>query len=583
MSRLLRNNVALMVVLGLIAAGCSRQPAASEPESGGSKKPVVLNEKQQMLFATAFLNASKAKILGNYELALSLYNDAIRIDPESDAAYYDMARILSDGGQFPQAISYARQAYAIDLENMWYAEFLGRLYAETNDFSSSIDVFRAMINKHPERVEYYFQLGSVLAAQGKYDEALKLYNDLEKRIGVNEELGLQKQLLYIEKGDYELALKEVNALITLNPEATQLYGMKAEIYERQGKKDLAIEIYEEMLVIEPANGLVLLSLYELHMGKAGDDAKANGYLERAFVAPDLGIDVKINVLLTLLSRPDYTSRGDQIITLAQKLELAHPEDAKTYAIQGDVLFNLNRPTEAREKFRKAVEIDPNRPPIWQQILSIDSQLSDFSALLTESEKAIDLFPEIGLFYLFQGIALSQDKKYSEAIESFELGKNLIVDNNVLLAQLHASLGDAYHELNDHANSDKAYESSLKYDPKNAFVLNNFAYYLSLRKVDLEKAEAMAKKANDLNPDVASFQDTYGWVLYTRQNYQNALFWIEQALQNGASNDPTVLDHYGEVLLQLNRKADAVSAWEKALSVGGNEAEIAPKISKAKSL
>src|SRR5690606_6922821 len=133
------------------------------------------------------------------------------------------------------------------------------------------------------------------------------------------------------------------------------------------------------------------------------------------------------------------------------------------------------------------------------------------------------------------------------------------------------------ELKDHKSSDESYNIALKYDPQNTIVLNNYAYYLSLRKTNLEQAESMAKKANDLNPDVASFQDTYGWVLYTRENYQNALFWIEESLKNGGNTDPTVLEHHGDVLLKLNRTPEAVKAWKKALEAGGESGDFSPKI------
>jgi Tfp pilus assembly protein PilF len=123
--------------------------------------------------------------------------------------------------------------------------------------------------------------------------------------------------------------------------------------------------------------------------------------------------------------------------------------------------------------------------------------------------------------------------------------------------------------------------ALKFEPSNAVVLNNYAYYLSLRNTSLEKAEAMAKKANELSPDQASFQDTYGWVLYMRGNYQNARFWLEQALENGGDKDATMLDHFGDVQLKLNNPDEAVKFWNKAIEAGGDRAIIQPKIDKAK--
>jgi Tfp pilus assembly protein PilF len=187
----------------------------------------------------------------------------------------------------------------------------------------------------------------------------------------------------------------------------------------------------------------------------------------------------------------------------------------------------------------------------------------------ESQEAMELFPQLPIFYLFNGIALIQSENYDDAIDILNSGKNLVVDDNQILAQFYSSLGDAYHSTEEHPQSDNAYEMALKLEPNNVIVLNNYAYYLSIRGMELNKAESMAKKANDLSPNVASFQDTYGWVLYKKQNYQNALFWINEAIKNGGGEDPVVYEHLGDVQLKLNNIEEAVEAWKKALKFGGD--------------
>lgn len=576
MKRAYRLHIILMLILGLISfSGCkTEKSAAGSTQKSGQRKD--LSSKELRDFTVAYMDANKAKILGNYNEAIKLFRESLHIDPTSAAARYEIARIYADDRNFPAALSYAQEAHNLESENIWYAQFLGQLYSEMGKMDESIAIFREIVNKYPHEYGYYFNLGSLLSVQGKYDEALQLYNDLEERAGPSEELSLQRQMIYIDKGDFDSALREIEKLIATNPEELRLYGMKAEIFQQIGREDDARSIYKEMLEMEPDNGLVLLSLHELAK-KSGMHSEANEYLRQAFGASELSIDVKVNILLNYLNSPDFNKNRDFILSLTRQMERAHPDEAKSYAVQGDIYYNLNQLDSARANFRKAVAIDPNRPPIWQQILTIDSQINDFEALKTESEQALEYFPQQPIFYLFHGIALLQNKDADSAVESLNTGKNLVVDNNKLLAQFYASLGDAHHELKDHKSSDESYNIALKYDPQNTIVLNNYAYYLSLRKTNLEQAESMAKKANDLNPDVASFQDTYGWVLYTRENYQNALFWIEESLKNGGNTDPTVLEHHGDVLLKLNRTPEAVKAWKKALEAGGESGDLSPKI------
>jgi Tfp pilus assembly protein PilF len=121
---------------------------------------------------------------------------------------------------------------------------------------------------------------------------------------------------------------------------------------------------------------------------------------------------------------------------------------------------------------------------------------------------------------------------------------------------------------------------LKLDPNNVFVLNNYAYYLSLRKVKLDRAAQMAKLANELAPNQASFEDTYAWVLFQQGKYTDALQWIKKALEHGNSSGE-LLEHYGDILFKAGNLEDALEQWKKAKAKGGTTKTIDQKIDQGK--
>lgn len=551
--------------------GCKSAEKLSDVGAGPNGE---LNDKEYREFQVAFMDGNREKILGNYAEAEALFKRALEIDPNSAATKFELAKLAMESGRLQEAIDLTAQANEEDPENPWYSEFLAQLYAEAGRLEEAIEVIRSILDEHPEKYDYYFNLASLLSARGEFNEALKIYDDLEGRFGPMEEIAMQRQLIYLDQGNSEKALEEVNKLISMNPEEIRYLGMKAEILVQMGRSEDAKALYEDMLITDPDNGLVLLALFEM-AEKDGDEKKAEEYLVSAFESPDLGIDVKVNILLNLLSAPDPDK--DLLIGLSDALVRTHSENAKSYAIQGDIYNNFSMAEEARDRFRKAVDLDPNRPPIWQEILILDSSLGDFESMKAESEEALEYFPQQPIFYLFNGIALVQLEELDDAISILNSGKNLVIQNNELLGQFHASLGDAYHGTGDHANSDAAYEKALKYNPSNVIVLNNYAYYLSLREENLERAEEMAKKANDLSPNEASFQDTYAWVLFKRGNYQNALFWIKEAMANGGGNDPEVLEHHGDIMHAMGKTSEAVASWKLALEAGGNKEVLMKKI------
>jgi len=133
-------------------------------------------------------------------------------------------------------------------------------------------------------------------------------------------------------------------------------------------------------------------------------------------------------------------------------------------------------------------------------------------------------------------------------------------------------------MQEYSYSDSIYEKVLSVDPDNILVLNNFSYYLSLRKEKLEKAKTMSYKCNKLEPNNGTYQDTYAWVLFCLGEYVEARLWVEKAIKNGSDTSFVVLEHYGDILFKLNLKQEAIVQWKKAFSINGKSQSLMKKIS-----
>jgi len=162
------------------------------------------------------------------------------------------------------------------------------------------------------------------------------------------------------------------------------------------------------------------------------------------------------------------------------------------------------------------------------------------------------------------------------IRDLETGIRYVVRNDLLLAEFYNYLGDAYHQTKQDEKAFEAYDASLKINSDNSIVLNNYAYYLSLRGEQLERAKKMARKANELDPNNSSNQDTYGWVLYKLGEYKEALEWIGKSVDNHSEENAEVLEHYGDVLYKLGRTEEAREYWERAVKAGKGGSELLKK-------
>jgi Tfp pilus assembly protein PilF len=138
------------------------------------------------------------------------------------------------------------------------------------------------------------------------------------------------------------------------------------------------------------------------------------------------------------------------------------------------------------------------------------------------------------------------------------------------------MGDACFYLKDYAKSDKAFDDALKINADNTYVLNNYSYYLSLRSENLDKAEKLSRKANELAPNNRNYMDTYGWILYQQNKYKEAEEWLSAAAKIGPPK-ADIIEHYGDVLYKLNKTEEALTQWDLAKRAGGNSEALLSKI------
>ena len=213
--------------------------------------------------------------------------------------------------------------------------------------------------------------------------------------------------------------------------------------------------------------------------------------------------------------------------------------------------------------------------VWQQIFFINSDLQDFESLKTYTEEAKEYFPNQALVYFFNGLAYQQTKDYDNAEKAYNRGVKMAGENIELKSQFYSNLGDVYNELKQYKESDDNFEKALALNSRNAYVLNNYSYYLSLRGEQLEKAAEMSKRSNEISPGNSSFLDTYAWIMYKDGKYKEAKEWQLKAIEASDRPSATLLEHLGDILFKLGEKTAAVEKWEEAAQLSGGS-EFLPK-------
>jgi tetratricopeptide (TPR) repeat protein len=518
------------------------------------------------------MEGNKQKILGNWDEAEANFKKALMIDPNHTASMYELARIYWQQGRVDDAILLGSKAVSLDPENNWYQILLADLYKSTQQYDKVVEVFQNLITFYPNKIDYRYDLAMTYIIMGEYKEAIDVYNQVEEIIGVTESVSMKKRSLWSNLGKLDKAIGEVERLVDDYPYDPRYLQILAESYVKVGKYDKALETYERVVEIDPENPYIHISLSDLYR-KTGDAEMAYQELKLGFANPELDLDSKIQIFLTYYSIEQiFNGKSEQALELSEILVNAHPGNPRVMSLYGDLLYRSGQPEKALGVINDVLNIDESNYAVWEQKLFIENELLQNDSLVKTSKTVSELFPMQPLPYLFNGFANTQLKNYEAAAKSLQTGSKLVVGNDVLLAQFYTSLGDVFNQLKEYHKSDEYYEKSLTIKPADAYVLNNYSYYLSLRNVNLEKAKQMAARANDLQPNNPSFMDTYGWVLYQLEEYEQAEIWVKRAIDNEEKDSAVLLEHYGDILYQLGRKDEALEYWKSAKELGGEASE-----------
>ena len=577
------NKIFSFALLALILTCYTASGFVPQKEKKSKKAKQSADQTKPAPNLSLLIDAKKYEITGDTEKAEEAYRQFIDRYPQVATSYFELSRILASKQQFDEAIKNSEKATFLDPANIWYKLYLAELQQLTGNLKDAINIYKEISQKDPDNMDYYYQLAALYLNSERYLEAIDIYDKIEDKIGITEDISLQKERIFLAIKNYERAEQELEALVISFPNDPKYLSILAEFYLANGKPDKALVTYKKIAEVDPKNPYIHMSMADYYR-KTGNKEKAFEELKLGLANPDLGIDAKVNILLSFYSVNElYSDLKDEAFVLAKILVEAHPNEPKSHSVYGDLLLQDKKMEEAREEFLKVITLDSSRYVIWEEVMQLDIQLEKFEHLRDFGKTVIELFPEQPLPYLFSAIANIQLNDFEGAIKKLNTGIKLVVNNDLLLAQFYMYLGDANHSIKNISESDKAYEKSLSLDDKNAYVLNNYSYYLSLRNKDLEKAEKMAKTAVTLEPDNPSFQDTYGWVLYKLGQYEDAKTWIFKAIQGNVPPSGEVLEHYGDILYKLNDPEQALEYWIKAKTKGQGSDLLDKKISEKKLL
>jgi tetratricopeptide (TPR) repeat protein len=547
---------------------------------GWGQKDSSAPSHQDLSFEKQFFKAQALKLRGDTAEAAQLFAQLGKEEPPEAVVFYELARLRQAQGQLPAALEAGEKAARLKPENPAYWKLLIGLYKQSRRPVALLEAYRQLLKLEPESPTERLAYSEKLLRQGKPQAALAQLDTLEDQLGTGEQITNLQKSIYLKLGMVDSAAAELRELIRAYPANLEYYGTLGQIYAANERPQKAYQVYQEMVArdsTDPRPHLDLANYYR----QQGDLQASLQHLRIALRSEELPLDKKMPVLLSLFKASTQdTNLRRELGNLLSYLtaQPAYQKAPQLHTLYGDFLSQQGKDSAAVQRFLYALNLPGgSKFAIWEQVLLIDVQNGWYDSLATHSQAALARYPNQPLPYLFSGVAYTELDELKKAVEYLQTGLPYVLSNPRLKEQFYIQLADAYHRLEQHAQSDAQFEKALDINPRNATLLNNYAYYLAQRGEKLDKALKMTQRSNKLKPQNPTFLDTWAWVLYQQGKLAPARAKMEQVLRLDTSPSAEVLVHYADILKASGQMKKARKFYKKALKAGAPPEQVQAKM------
>ncbi|MFH1195999.1 MAG: tetratricopeptide repeat protein [bacterium] len=592
----------LFLVLALFLAGCS-STVINENQSEEEDAVLISELGDADRASEYFINGAMYDLKNQYADAIKEYNKALRLDPKPGIHYalgLDYMRI----NKLAAALKHAHAAVKLDSTNIDYYGFLAQIYFTAMKYDSAETAYQKILTLDSLNYTAYYNLGRIYE-KDRPIKALSVYNKLIELTGPEWSILVKVADLNERMGNVDETVKSFEELLALNPASLELQKLLIESYLKTEKVDKAKKLVTEALLTFPDDMNLIEYDAQINIRNGNWVESAHQY-QKLLSDEDIPLENKISVVGLYLNQ---SIQDSSLLVLAKDMLIKLDNDSTHWQIKaflGEVYLQENNDSLAVNYFRESADMAAWNSQIWTRLGQILFSSSRYEDASVDLQKAVTNFPDDYLINFILGLSLSQINKNDKAEPYLKKATELNpTDANSLSAygftlnrlnkndeavkvlekalsldslnyQVLGMLGMIFNSKKEWEKCDYYYSKALKVDSTDATLLNNYAYSLSVRGIELDRALKMVSKALESDPENSSFLDTIGWIYYMLGDYEKAEEHVLKSLKVESANSE-VLDHLAQIYNKIGNTQMAIEYLRKAVEVDPNNQELKLKL------
>ena len=517
--------------------------------------------------------------LENYENALELLTSSYIKLPDNSGVNFALADTYLELNELNNAAYYAKQAISLEPENPWYHLKLSDIYVEDGKIELAVASQKQAIKLNPNDMDMQADLANLYESIGNLNMANNVYADMLKKRPKNVQIRLRRYTNFRSMNKIDSAVTELEDIRAVDPQNISTLQKLGSLYLKLDALQKAKETLDQAYRLNEKDGKTALMLADIHL-QLSEWGKAGAIINTVITDEQIDNRDKLNIVEYLVTTFEQQMQDSTLKAVTRQavdsLSRAEAESGKVHLISSQYYLAIEENMKALESLKRTLDIAPYNDVAWRRRVQLLFNNGDYKKVAEIGREADQYVPDDPFILYFVGASHYLLEQPEQAIDWLQRAGN-VPARRPFKSSVYAMLGDVYASENDWDKSDNAYETALSMNSDNHNALNNYAYYLSERDEELEKALEMVKRALQLEKENASYLDTAGWVYYKMGNYEEAKKYLRRAIETGDAS-AEVYEHYGDVFEKLNQPDKAVKWWQKALDLDPSRKALEKKIS-----
>lgn len=570
-------------LIGLSVTSCGLLKSGAPKDAASLARAVEPDADTQRRYDYFYLEAIRQKTLKNYTASFELLQHCLAIHPQAASAHYELAQYYLVLKQPERGLQMLELAVRYEPTNYWYCQGLAHLYMQMKQPERASALLEQMVRRFPDKLDPLYTLVEVYTRREAYAEAVRVLDVLEERAGKSEQISMEKFNLYRRMDDTKRAFSEIESLVAEYPSDCRYRVVLGDALMQAKRYDEAYAQYRGVLADEPDNALAMYSLAQYY--EATDQPQLQQrQLDSLLLSTKVEPPVRLSVMRQLIVQSEQAGADStRIIRLFDRIMHQEPDEPDMPMLYAQYLFSKGMDKQAMPVLKTVLDIDPTNTAARLTLLGEAVKVDDYDEIRRLCEGGVASNPDKLEFYFYLAISHNRDNRTDQTIEVCrEAVKHVTPESRKeLVSDFYTIMGDCYHTKRMNTEAYAAYDSALVYHPNNIGALNNYAYYLSLERRQLDKAEEMSYKTVKAEPNNATYLDTYAWILFEKGKYTEARIYIDEAMKHSDDLSGVVVEHCGDIYFMTGDVERALKFWKQALEQGNTSETLKEKIKRKK--